>query len=504
MNKHPLIAGLLLALALPAAQAKVALVIGNDAYQGKTFQHLDKAVNDANILGKKLTELGFNVIERHDLSHEAMRKAIVDFSDALKKDNEVGLFYYAGHGMQIDGDNFLIPIEAIISREFEVKSEAINADLVLEAMTDAKAKINIVILDACRENGFVKRGGARGLASIAHENTFIAYATQPNQTADDGIFMQYFAKWITEPLPIDQLIKQVISNVRDATNSEQVPSYTYNLVDEFYFKKPSIITPAPIPPSPPPTAQLPFEPPMVAITGGCFQMGSPASESDRDDDDERQHEVCVDDFEIGQYEVTKGQFAAFVAATHYQTEAEKKADSNNWRNPGYSQTDQHPVVYVSWNDANAYINWLNQQTHKNYHLPNEAQWEYAARAGTKTTYPWGNYISHDYANYGKDVCCSGLASGKDQWEFTAPVGSFAPYNSVYDMLGNVWEWTCSVYDKDYAGGEKQCPSSNDANSLRVLRGGSWGDRPSWLRPANRNRITPVYRGNDLGFRLSRM
>lgn len=254
------------------------------------------------------------------------------------------------------------------------------------------------------------------------------------------------------------------------------------------------------------------EPEMVFIKGGCFMMGSPESEADRRND-EQQHQACVNDFYIGKYEITRSQFAAFVQDTGYKTEAQTSGKGCwsyiggklgykkefNWLNPGFNQTDEHPVVCVSWNDTQRYIQWLNKKTTRPYRLPTEAELEYVARAGTTTPYWWGNIASHDYANYGMDLCCEGLASGKDLWEYTAPVGSFTanPWG-LYDTAGNVWEWSCSGYRENYTGAENMCVGREKKTDVR---GGSWGSDPQNIRAATRNRGYLNGRNNDQGFRL---
>jgi hypothetical protein len=222
---------------LQTAEAKVALLIGNDAYASKNFGSLNLAIRDTEKLASKLKELGFTVIKKKNLNKEAMNEAMREFNDALTADNEVGLFYYAGHGMQIEGENYLIPLEANIIDASEVKTKAFHADAMLNAMISAKeTKINLFILDACRNNNFTGgRGGSRGLANMARKNTFIAYATQSGDIAeDDGVFMDYLSKRIAEPLPIDQMFKKVIKDVGDKTGGKQIPSYTYNLAQDFY------------------------------------------------------------------------------------------------------------------------------------------------------------------------------------------------------------------------------------------------------------------------------
>jgi formylglycine-generating enzyme required for sulfatase activity len=246
-------------------------------------------------------------------------------------------------------------------------------------------------------------------------------------------------------------------------------------------------------------------PQMVWIAAGSFQMGSNEGSSD----EKPVHRVSItQDFAMGRYEVTVGEFRQFVNATGYRTDAEKKGScyswkqgwknikGANWRSPGFSQNDNHPVVCISWNDAMAYAKWLSQQTGKQYSLPSEAQWEYAARAGTETKYWWGNNIGKNRAN------CDGCGSRWDD-KSTAPVGSFAsnPFG-IYDTVGNVWEWCVDPWHSNYKGAptDGQVWSGGD-ESYRVLRGGSWDDVPRDGRTAGRNRFTSVERDGSFGFRV---
>ena len=192
---------------------------------------------------------------------------------------------------------------------------------------------------------------------------------------------------------------------------------------------------------------------MVRISGGDFLMGSPTLEAHRGDD-ERQHRVRVEAFEIGKYQVTQGEWEAVMG-----------------NNPSYfKKGDRYPVEQVSWYDAQDYIRRLNQHTGRTYRLPTEAEWEYAARAGTTTAYGWGDAPSQNRAN------CDGCGSRRGG-RSTAPVGSFEPNAwELYDMAGNVWEWTSSLYDKDYHGGEQQC-SYKETPGPRALRGGAGTPHP---------------------------
>jgi formylglycine-generating enzyme required for sulfatase activity len=162
------------------------------------------------------------------------------------------------------------------------------------------------------------------------------------------------------------------------------------------------------------------------------------------------------------------------------------------------------VINVSWQDALAYTEWLSEQTGEAYRLPTEAEWEYAARAGTETPFWTGDCIHTDQANYdgNHDYADCGARTGVYR-EQTVPVGTL-PANpwGLHEVLGNVWEWTGSGYDAGYGGGESRLLSKKDANVV-VLRGGSWVDDPRYLRAAIRFRSRPDYRDPDVGFRLAR-
>jgi formylglycine-generating enzyme required for sulfatase activity len=256
-------------------------------------------------------------------------------------------------------------------------------------------------------------------------------------------------------------------------------------------------------------------PEMVVVPAGRFLMGSPEGELERRDD-ERQHEVQVAVFAIGKYAVTVGQFKRFVEAEGYQTEAEKEGGiycwtgsewkqdpDKNWRNPGFPQTDNYPVVGVSWNDAVLYADWLSEQSGQQYRLPTEAEWEYACRAGTATPFYFGETINTDQANYDGNCVYGKGRKGIDRQK-TVEVGHF-PANAwgLHGMHGNVWEWTASEYDEKYGGAELQGVSDRNSGGPRVLRGGSWLNVPLWLRSAARSGYDPRNRFNIFGFRLAR-
>lgn len=276
-------------------------------------------------------------------------------------------------------------------------------------------------------------------------------------------------------------------------------------------------------------------PEMVAIPPGSFTMGVPADEEEREGVPAQsrgrsvpQHRVTIQySFSLGRYEVTQGQFATFVQATGHVTGtscftlgADGKyvyTPGRDWRNPGFSQTANDPVVCVSWNDAQAYVEWLKRTTGKGYRLPSEAEWEYAARAGSTAARYWGD--GRDGACLHGNVADLTLASRynvekkpehffqcSDGHAHTAPVGQFRPNGfGLFDMLGNAWEWTADCWNANYNG----APTNGDYwrapgdCSLHVARGGSWVNNPRDLRAGYRDRDSAGFRINDRGFRVAR-
>jgi formylglycine-generating enzyme required for sulfatase activity len=249
-------------------------------------------------------------------------------------------------------------------------------------------------------------------------------------------------------------------------------------------------------------------PEMVWIPAGSFRMGD--IQGGGDSDEQPVHRVSVGRFAMGRYEVTNAEFVRFLNAVNrrgsknepwFETKAEDSdshitGSTGNFRvESGY---ERHPVIEVSWYGAVAYAEWLSQQTGKTYRLPTEAEWEYAARAGTETKYWWGNEIGSNNANCSNGSC-------KDRFRYTAPVGSFAanPFN-LFDILGNVWEWTCSEYESKYSGQEQRCAKNVNKNNRLSLRGGSWDDVEAGMRSANRYGRSPTIRNGGVGLRVARL
>ena len=258
------------------------------------------------------------------------------------------------------------------------------------------------------------------------------------------------------------------------------------------------------------TADCGWCPAMVALPAGKFLMGSPSDEAGRLAVEGPQHLVTIEKpFAIGKFAVTVDQFGAFVAETAYPVGATCKQwngvkwqeEPGSFRKPGFRQAGDHPAVCVSWEDAQSYVGWLSSKTSQQFRLLTEAEWEYAARAGTESPYWWGASISAHQANY--DACASaGLDGDNHSWRQTMTASSFEPNPwGLYQMHGNVWEWVEDRWRCDYGGDITHREGSTVCK--RVLRGGSWKNGPRGLRSARRHAAEPGFRRSDVGFRVAR-
>jgi len=570
-------------------QSRLALLIGNSDYKGDAF--LANPVNDAQDLAAVLSDLQFQVSHRQNLTRQEMNSAIEEFGKNLKATKGMGIFYYAGHGIQVGGENYLIPIgaaRALFEDGYKLDKNTIKASNILKTLEAADNAVNVIILDACRNNPFPKtRGISRrptppGLQMMnAPGGSLIAYSADQGEVAFEGKDKRnspYAASLIQQikdnpNSSLLQLFTKVRADVFQKTGEFQAPGFYSKLNQDYclmgacskdessidlgeliqqiaHLWQPilavviafgvlwlgwrrnlvgAVVTTfveyraekleqkrqleikqriqAEL-------KQAEFErkrqleikqkrqknivrqagnsfrdslqigdygPEMVVIPAGRFQMGD--IQGGGDSDEKPVHWVNIDyEFAMGKYEVTFTEYDKFAEATD-----RKKPDDEGWGR------DNRPVINVSWNDAVAYAEWLSEQTGKEYRLPTEAEWEYAARAGTETKYWWGNDIGKNKANCYR---CG------DHFEYTSPVGSFnANQFGLYDTVGNVWEWTCSVYEESYQGAEQRCASSG---SLFVLRGGSWNIDAMWMRSSFRGRDQRTIRSRSDGARLARI
>ena len=483
---------------------RLALVIGNGDYSGSPLRN---PVNDAHDMAATLRSLDFEVMEKTNLNKRNLEEAAESFEDMIRSD-DVALFYYSGHGLQVNGSNYLIPLEASIDEENDVRYEAVELDRILEKL--AKAKLNIIILDACRDNPFRRmRSAGKGLAQIATNKvgTFIAYSTAPGSVASDGTgrnspYTKHLIEQMQTGLKIEETFKEVRKSVISETRSKQVPWDASCLADDFYF----CMSCAPMTTEPvitKPVAQKPVISggsdytssmgiDMVYVEGGTFQMGSTSGK----DNEKPVLSVTVSDFYIGKYEVTQGEYEAVM----------------DWNPSKFKQSGKDaPVEQFSWYDAVEYCNKLSDKEDKQkcysdsgndikcnfnangYRLLTEAEWEFAAKGGNK-----GN--GYKYAGSNTITEVTEYEGNND--ESTKPVGGKqANELGVYDMSGNVWEWCWDWYG-DYSSDSQDNPRGSLLGSNRMRRGGSWNISASSCRTAYRGSNSPGFCSYSFGFRIA--
>lgn len=600
------------------SERRVALLIGNGDYKDAPLKN---PVNDARDMHAALKALDFDATLLLDATMQQMERAVREFGSKLRQGG-TGLFYYAGHGLQLEGNNYLIPVSAVIESKSDVRFGCLDAGLVLGKMEDADNGLNIIILDACRENPFrsILRGPERGLAKMdAPTGSLIAYACAPGTSANDGegkngLYTQHLLQNIGTPgMIVEEMFKRVRQGVAKDSAKKQVPWEESSLIGHFSFvaekpgekEEPPSAPPLPSPPPPPePTSALspdPLPPPLppssspasptpaasisarpsfpswlrkarygavvlalmisafvayfrpgggtnpepkrespsgasnvaspapaaapatgavapavgtvwrdpvtgmefVWVPQGCFMMGSPSSETGHNDDEGPVHEVCISGLWVGKYAVTNEEYRKYKPG-------HGSSDYKNWS----LNEDRKPAVYVSWEDAKAYAQWLSGQGNGKFRLLTEAEWEYAARARTTTSRFWGDspddacrYANvHDRRSRRTFSELTWEAHDcDDRYAVTAPVGRFRPNAfGLYDMLGNVWQWCEDVYDaKAYSSHSRDNPLKSGSGSDRVLRGGSWRSSPWYVRSSIRESSTPDARLSNYGFRLVR-
>ncbi|MGZ8217899.1 caspase family protein, partial [Methylomagnum sp.] len=334
-----------------ATGRKLALVIGNDDYPEAPLKN---PLNDARDMARALIGLGFEIVggkAQPNLKLEEMNKVVRDFGDSLKP-GMVGLFYFAGHGMQVNNRNYLIPVGSGIRRDDEVPFRAFDANQVLAKMDSAHNGLNLMILDACRNNPFERsfRSDTAGLASMkAPAGTLILYAAKPDTKSKDsdasgrnGLYTGTLLKHLGTPgLTVEDMHKKVAREVISLSGQDQTPWQEGMLLGEGDFcfagcvaEGPTptpVPVPAPIPrPQPAPTPAprpepAPYTPPpapakcdycpeMVRLPGGEFMMGSDASDPEAGSDEKPRHRVRVAAFSLGKYEVTQGQWRAVMGS----------------------------------------------------------------------------------------------------------------------------------------------------------------------------------------------
>lgn len=502
--------------ASPIPGKRIALVIGNSMYAHGA--RLKNPMNDAVLMEQTLCQLNFDVILVIDASLQVMEQSLTKFTEQIESGGyELALCYYSGHGLEVNGSNYLLPVDGKPNSQSDIKYCSLDAARILDGMDAAGAVTKLLVLDACRDNplpkGWSKSMGAGLAALTAPKGSLVAYATAPGKKAWDGDgpnspYTTALARFLKEPgLDIFQVFTKTAAATQDAVQVygvEQVPYLSSSLRGQL------ILTPGQ---SGMEVSQTPstlqnqitsysdtLAGRMILVEGGIFQMGCSKKQRECARDERPSHQVSLEDYFLGETEVTVGQFKRFVDETGYRTDAEKRRSRANWRsNSAINESvegkyEEHPVYYVSWDDAVAYTNWLSNRTGVQYRLPTEAEWEFAALGGRQShrfRYAGGNLLEE--IGWYKENSGGG----------TKPVRRKKPNElGLYDLTGNVGEW-CSDWYGDYKVEEQSQPVGPTSGFYRVFRGGSWGDNASRCRTTNRRRFASSLSAGYLGFRLAR-
>jgi len=476
----------------PRAERRIALVIGNGAYPDAPLRN---PTHDAADMAEALKRCGFEVARLENGNREQMFAAIRAFGQDIAGGG-VGLFYFAGHGLQVKGRNYLIPIGADIRMEDEVLSQALEVDAVLAKMESARNRLNILILDACRNNPFRSfRSLQQGLAQMdAPVGSFVAFATAPGRTAADGsgrngIYTEALLRHLSGAgTKLEDVFKRTRAEVLRASGGQQVPWENSSIVGDFYFSPGSATTPIePIAAVPPPaTAATPVEAraqpwtnslgmSFVPIPAGRFTMGSLSGKGSKDE--HPQHEVTLaKPFFMASKEVTRAQYGAVMGTAFDPKWADVPAG-------------------MTWRDARTFVERLNAREGTTvYRMPSEAEWEYACRAGSTTDWCFGNDSDQlkDYAWY------HNILMG------TKAVGQKKPNAwGLYDVHGNAWEWCEDRWHDDYVGAPTDGRAWIEGGDpkRRVSRGGSFVVAARFVRSAYREKWKEDSWSWEFGLRL---
>jgi formylglycine-generating enzyme required for sulfatase activity len=505
--------------------ARFALIIGNSDYPDAN-PPLNLPVKSARAFAAELRRSDFDVDLKENLGKEEMRRAIDAFVAKIKP-GSAALLFFSGYGIQAGRQSFMVPTNAQIWTEADVRQEAISVESVLNLMDDRGAKPKLVVLDASRRNPFERRfrSLSAGLAAIdlPPGSLVISAAAQgkviSDAEGDTSLFLGELLKEMRSPGPsAEEVFNRTRLGVTRASNGEQAPWGAASLREAFYFgpaASTSLLGPnadssgkkAPLARVAPPAGDLKpglvFRdcddcPDLVIVPNSEFDMGSNDFEFEQPI-----HKVTIGRaFAIGRTEVTFAQWDACVAAAGCNYRPDDR---------GRGRGDL-PVTDVSWNDAKSYLAWLSRRTGRNYRLPSEAEWEYAARGGTNSVFWWGAELQPGYANCRN---CGG-ENGKQ----TSPVGSFqANRFGLVDTAGNVAEWVEDCWNDSYRG----APTDGSARTLgqatigqsaagqstsgqckqRGVRGGSFDTGARFIRSASRFLYDADIRYYAIGFRILR-
>jgi formylglycine-generating enzyme required for sulfatase activity len=492
----------------------LAVIVCNQAYDHNT--DLLHPIKSGEALSAALKDRGFEVMECRNLDRSNFVKVLEEVKTKVPKYKFV-LFAYLGHGFEVGGENYLIPVDANPGSIDAIPQYSVGLNFVLGCL-EPRAVPKLVILDACRDNPFethipgIGRGGQLSYGDVGNPlNTEIWYTAGKGRTVrDDNPYISEFVQSIKDYSCVNDWTRKTADKVSELTNSAQypVPYGRLEKVENLCFGGGNVPPPAPEVDSdgdgvPDSRDKCPYEAgdkanegcrpslgsvyietvkgvsfKMIEVQGGTFTMGCTGEQAGDCEDDERpSHQVTLSSYRIGETEVTQSLWRAVMGS-----------------NPSYfSDCDDCPVEQVSWDDAQLFIQKLNSLTGKRYRLPTEAEWEFAARGGNK---------SRGYKYSGSNNINAVAWFSSNSGSRTHSVKGADPNElGIYDMSGNVWEW-CQDLRGPYGSGSQTDPTGAGSGSNRVSRGGGWLNTPRYCRVSYRCYFTPDDRYDILGFRLA--
>ena len=503
---------------------RVALVIGNGAYAQAP---IGDAVEGARLVADVLRRGGFTVTYLENARREEMQQGLAKFALSLERGGHA-IMFYNGHAVQHQGRNYLVAIDSKITGTDDVRREAVDIDPQIVARTAG----SVIILDASRANPWqaLLPGGRRGPAEPKRvESVTVVFSTAPDKIVTSGEWASgVFAQWLAQMMKTPDIsINEVINRTRTAVaqingqdqqvwQSQEAPAdlvvisasrpsaakpadtgFWDSIINSGRQAAKPVQTPPPAEapatpdpavsaPTPPasPIRDCPTCPEIALIPAGTLTMGS----TDGFAFETPVHEVTISKaFFIGRREVTFDEWDVCLSEGGCQYRPGDRGQGRGLR----------PATDLDWNDAKSFVAWLSRKTGKTYRLPTEAEWEYAARAGTKTPFYWGNAIEKDRAN------CAGCNSRAQNQ--TVPAGTFPPNPlGLYDMAGNAAEWVEDCWEENYKTAPKDGSASTKPDCReRVLRGGSFNNDQRFLRTAARFKYDFDVRYYTNGFRVVR-
>ncbi len=547
--------------ALAEAAPRLALIIDQTNYTGD-LSRVALASAEADHISRALATTGFEITRRSNLSKSELEDALGDFRAALEASGPgtIAFVYYTGHGLQHpqSGDSYLLGTDARLKTASDLAVYGLDLQSQRDGFAATGAQAVFLVFDACRNvpplSGF--KGNKKGIGRLeAEPDMLIAYSTRLNDVAEEGVYAPILAEELTRPgQTAETAFTAAQRRVQQSTRRKQRPYTDMDLSNEVCFAgcnvsavAGALATRAGVPPSELKEGNVFRDilkdgsegPEMIVLPPGEFRMGSSLIEMGRQADEGMVRTVQIPSvnaavsadqaFAVSKFEVTWAQYAQCSNAGACRSmppvfldEMSMTAFGMSWDDygkcaqklscqPTHLAFSSRPVYGVSWHEAVAYTEFLSKQTGKSYRLLSEAEWEYAARAGTAGRFHNGSDESdlcsiantadsaNSFAADKNTLCADPFPSS------IAPVGQFEPNAfGLHDMHGNVWEWTADCYHPSYDGAASDGRARTVCDTTdRVMRGGSYQTSPANSRSSTRNRAPPEMAYNDIGFRIAR-